>query len=116
MRRTAEFALAVKHMAASVVGFAVDFIVLHVAMRCGLEAAWARVVSLAAAVNVTFAVNGLVVFRGFASPRELARCWLTYVVTNAFGNLCNYWIFVTLVSLHHPVASAPAVALAAAAI
>jgi putative flippase GtrA len=84
-------------------------------MRGGLEPAWARVVSLACAVNATFVVNGLVVFRGLKSGREFARQWLTYVATNAFGNLCNYWIFVTLVSLHHPVASAPSVALCAAA-
>jgi putative flippase GtrA len=110
-----EARLAVRHMAASGVGFAVDFAVLHLAMRWGLEPAWARVASLACAVNATFLVNGLMVFRCLAAGRECLRQWLTYLAAGAFGNLCNYWIFVTLVSLHRPVLSVPSVALCAAA-
>lgn len=116
-RRTrVELRLAAKHIATSVGGFAVDFILLHLAMQGGLEAAWARVISLACAVNVTFVLNGHFVFGGFGSGRRVLRQWLTYVVTNGFGNLCNYWIFVTLVSLHHPIVSRPAAALGAAAL
>jgi len=111
-----ELALAAKHMAASVAGFAVDFGVLHLAMGLGLEPAWARVVSLGCAMNATFVLNGLFVFGGFASGHQAARQWLTYVAANGFGNLCNYWIFVTLVSLHHRVISTPALALCAAAL
>lgn len=115
-RTTSELGLAVRHAAASLVGFAVDFVVLHLAMRLGLEPAWARVVSLACAVNATFLVNGRLVFRCLGSGRTLLRQWATYLVTNAFGNLCNYWIFVTLVSLHHPFWSRPAFALCAASL
>lgn len=111
-----EALLAAKHVAASMAGFAVDFAVLHLAMRLGLEPAWARVISLACAMNATFVLNGLFVFGGLASGRRLLRQWLTYVVSNAFGNLCNYWIFVTLVSLHHPIVSLPSVALCVAAL
>jgi putative flippase GtrA len=114
-RASSEFILAAKHMAASTVGFAVDFVVLHLAMRAGLEPAWARVASLGTAVNVTFVLNAVFVFRCLGSGRSLVRQWLWYLASNAFGNLCNYWIFVTLVSLHHPVASLPTVALCAAA-
>jgi putative flippase GtrA len=111
-----EVVLAAKHIAVSAAGFAVDFALLHLAMRAGLEPAWARVISLACAVNVTFLLNGRFVFGCLGSGRELLRQWLTYVVTNGFGNLCNYWIFVTLVSLHHPVVSLPSVALLVAAL
>ena len=113
-RASAEFRLAAKHVAASATGFAVDFGVLHLATRLGLEPAWARVASLGTAVNVTFVLNAAFVFRGRGSGRSLARQWLWYLATNAFGNLCNYWIFVTLVSLHHPVVSLNSVALCAA--
>jgi putative flippase GtrA len=115
-RASSEIVLAAEHAAASMVGFAVDFLVLHLAMRSGLEAAWARVVSLACAVNVTFVVNAGFVFRPLGPGRGFGRRWLVYMASNAFGNLCNYWIFVTLVSLHHPVVSRPSVALFAAAI
>jgi putative flippase GtrA len=114
-RASSEFTLAAKHAAASSAGFVVDFIVLHVATGFGLEPAWARVVSLGTAVNVTFVLNAVFVFRRLATGRSLARQWLWYLASNAFGNLCNYWIFVTLVSLHHPVVSRPAVALCIAA-
>lgn len=116
-RRTRiEIGLAAKHVATSVAGFAVDFALLHLAMRSGLEAAWARVISLACAVNVTFLLNGRFVFGSFARGRQVLRQWLSYVVTNGFGNFCNYWIFVTLVSLHHPIVSRPSAALGLAAL
>jgi putative flippase GtrA len=111
----AELATAACHAAVSLAGFGVDFAVLHAAMSFGLEAAWARVISLACAVHVTFLLNSAFVFRCLRWERRLARRWGVYMATNAFGNLCNYWIFVTLVSLHHPALSRPAVALGLAA-
>lgn len=107
----AELAIAACHAAVSLVGFGVDFAVLHAAMSLGLEAAWARVISLACAVHVTFVLNGCFVFRCLRWERRLVRRWAAYMATNAFGNLANYWIFVTLVSLHHAVLSRPVVAL-----
>lgn len=111
-----EFALAVKHAAVSLVGFAVDAAILHALIASGLEPAWARVVSLACAMHVTFVINGRLVFRCLRRDRGLFRQWLAYLVTNAFGNLCNYWIFVTLVSLHRPWLSRPIAALALASL
>ena len=113
-RDCSEFTLALRHAAASAVGFAVDFMILHLAIGSGLEPAWARVVSLAGAVNTTFMVNGALVFQCLGSGRQLVRQWLAYLATNAFGNLCNYWIFVAMVSLHDPLVSRVNVALCAA--
>jgi hypothetical protein len=45
------------------------------------------------------------------TPKKLARQWAGYMVTNGFGNFCNYWIFVSLVSFHRPFVSNPYVAL-----
>lgn len=114
-RKGSEVRLAAKHVAASMVGFAVDFAVLHLALGAGLEPAWARVASLVCAMHVTFVANAVFVFRCLGTGRQLVRQWAAYMVSNAFGNLCNYWLFVTLVSLHHPVVSAPSVALCIAA-
>ena len=111
----AELATAACHAAVSLAGFGVDFAVLHAAMSFGLEPAWARVISLACAVHVTFLLNGAFVFRCLRWERRLVRRWGVYMATNAFGNLCNYWIFVTLVSLHHAILSRPVVALGLAA-
>jgi putative flippase GtrA len=111
-----ELAVAAQHAGVSLVGFAVDFGILHAAMRAGLEPAWARVVSLALAVQATFLLNTAYVFRCLRWEPRLARRWAAYMVSNGFGNLCNYWIFVTLVSLHHPPVSRPTVALCIAAL
>lgn len=107
----AEVVLAAKHVVVSVVGFAIDFVVLHLGIRYGLEPAWARVLSLGIAVNVTFGINRIFVFREFGPDRRIGRQWISYLISGAFGNLCNYWLFVTLVSLHHPRVSSPAVAI-----
>ena len=114
LRARAECVLAARHAAVSLVGFLVDYAVLHGMMRWGLEPAWARVVSLACAIHATFLLNGIYVFRCLRADRSLVRRWAAYLASNAFGNLCNYWIFVTLVSLHHAVLSRPGVALALA--
>ena len=102
-----EVRLAAKYTGVCLAGFAVDFAVLHLAMAAGLEPAWARVVSLALAMHVTFLINGLHVFGVLTPGREAVRQWAAYMATNGFGNLCNYWIFVTLVSLHWRIVSAP---------
>jgi putative flippase GtrA len=73
------------------------------------------VVSLACAMQVTFVLNGLHVFGGL-ERRYLPRQWLAYMASNGFGNFCNYWIFVTLVSLHWRVVSNHLFALAAGSV
>jgi putative flippase GtrA len=99
-----EASLAVKYWGASLVGFIADLCVLNLMIRLGLEPAWARVVSLLCAMHVTFLINGLRVFRQL-ERRLLLRQWTSYMACSGFGNFCNYWIFVTLVSTHWPVIS-----------
>lgn len=105
-----EAVLGFKFAGVSLLGFAMDFSLLHLLIRAGLEPAWARVVSLLYAMHVTFAINGLYVFMGL-DRACWGRQWASYMATNGFGNFCNYWIFVTLVSTHWPVISLPAVAI-----
>jgi putative flippase GtrA len=104
--------LTIKYGGVSLIGFLVDFAVLHLFIKLGLQPAWARVISLLCAMHVTFVLNGLHVFRQL-TWRDLPRQWASYMLCNGFGNMCNYWIFVTLVSLHWQVVSAPAFAVAA---
>jgi putative flippase GtrA len=77
-------------------------------MRLG--PAWARLISLSLAMQVTFAINRTHVFR-FRGREGLPRQWCAYMATNGIGNFCNYWIFVTLSSLHGRMVSEPFVAL-----
>ena len=99
----------------SVLGFAVDAAVLHLLMEAGATPAWARVASLLCAMQVTFLINGLVVFRCLDLARPW-RQWAGYMLAHGFGNVCNYWIFVTLVSLHRLPWSTPLAALAVASV
>jgi len=104
---------ALLYCAVSLVGFVVDAIILRVGLSFGTPA-WVRVISLICAMQVTFTLNGLMVFRTL-TWRRLPRQWSSYMLTNGFGNFCNYWIFVTLVSLHWRIISDPMVALCAGA-
>ncbi len=110
-----EAVLGLKYASVSLLGFATDFGLLHLLIRAGLEPAWARLVSLAVAMHVTFAINGLYVFMGLGQTCWRKQ-WVSYMATNAFGNFCNYWIFVTLVSTHWPIISVPAFAISVGAI
>jgi putative flippase GtrA len=105
-----EGALGLKHVAVSLSGFAVDAVLLQLLMAAGLEPAWSRVVSLALAMQVTFALNGVLVFKTLPGSGAL-RQWARYMAANGLGNLCNYWVFVTLVSTHWPLIAAPMAAL-----
>jgi putative flippase GtrA len=108
-----EMKLAVKFAAVSLLGFAVDAGLLQLGTTLGLQAAWARLISLICAMQVTFAINSMHVFR--ERDRDLPQQWTRYMLSNGFGNFCNYWIFVTLVSLHWAIASNHLVALCCAA-
>ncbi|MBV9509131.1 MAG: GtrA family protein [Caulobacteraceae bacterium] len=105
--------LLAKYAGVSLVGFAADACLLRLGTALGLEPAWARVISLSCAMQVTFLLNGLHVFRALRLAL-LPRQWAGYMATNAFGNFCNYWIFVTMVSTHWPVVSNHMAALATA--
>lgn len=110
-RETAQEAgLAIKFAAVGLVGLAVDAILLKAGLALHLGAAWARLISLTLAMQVTFAINRTHVFRG-CEHEGLLRQWCAYMATNGLGNFCNYWIFVTLSSLHGRLVSEPFVAL-----
>ncbi len=63
-------------------------------------------------MQVTFLVNGLLVFRCLDQSRPW-RQWGGYMTANGIGDLCNYWAFVTLISTHWPVVSTPLFGIAA---
>jgi putative flippase GtrA len=88
-----------KYCFASICGFLTDLAVLKAGVAMGLPPAWARVISLTTAMQVTFLINGLVIFRCL-EWRRLHRQWSGYMAMNAFGNLCNFLVFTTLLSLH----------------
>jgi putative flippase GtrA len=106
-----ELRLALSFGGVGLIGFCVDALLLHAGLELGLAAWAARIISLTCAMQTTFTVNGLVVFRSLDRQR-LPRQWLAYMLSNGFGNFCNYWIFLTLVSLHRPVVSNHYLALA----
>jgi putative flippase GtrA len=107
-----EARLALTFGAVGLVGFCVDAALLHLGLELGLPAWAARVISLFFAMQATFMINGLHVFRSL-DPTRLVRQWSGYMLANGFGNFCNYWIFLTLISLHWPVVSNRYLALAA---
>jgi putative flippase GtrA len=96
-----EARLALSFGGVGMIGFCVDAAALHFGLMLGLAAWSARIVSLFLAMQATFTINGLFVFRSFERGR-IERQWIGYMLANGFGNFCNYWIFLTLVSTHWP--------------
>jgi len=107
-----ELTAALKFGAVGCLGFITDATLLKLGIHFGLEPAWARVISLLSAMQVTFLVNGLLVFRCLDRHR-LPQQWLSYMLSGGLGNLANYFIFVAFVSSRWPVISDHMVALAA---
>jgi putative flippase GtrA len=105
-----ELRLALCFGGVGLVGLCIDAGLLRLGLGLGLAAWVARIISLSVAMQATFAINGLGVFRSLERAR-LLRQWSGYMMTNGFGNFCNYWIFLTLVSTHWPVMSNHYVAL-----
>jgi putative flippase GtrA len=99
-----EARLALTFGGVGMIGFCVDAAALHVGLGAGLPAWGARLISLFLAMQATFLINGLHVFRSLDRAR-LPRQWAGYMLANGFGNFCNYWIFITLVSLHWAIVS-----------
>jgi putative flippase GtrA len=95
-----EHGITFKYSMASICGFVTDLVVLKISIKAGLPPAWARVLSLTTAMQVTFLINGLLIFRCL-ERRKLHLQWGGYMLTNAFGNLCNYLTFTTLLSFHN---------------
>ncbi len=98
------------HISVSLVGFALDAILLTTSLGSGLHAPVARLISLFWAMQATFVLNGLFVFRNL-TPKVVPMQWVRYMACNGAGNLVNYLIFVWLVATREPVVSNHYVAL-----
>jgi putative flippase GtrA len=96
-----EWLTAAKFGAVGCIGFLTDITVFRLGLIGGLSPLAARVISLACAMQVTFLINGLLVFRSLTRGSAL-RHWLTYMSTNGVGNLCNYLIFAGLILTRWP--------------
>lgn len=99
----------------ALIGFAVSALILHLGLEAGLRPWVARLIALLCAMHVTFLINGRFVFRAITRKRFFAQ-WGAYAANSAFGNFCNYWVFVTLESTHRPVIGETYVALLAGSI
>jgi putative flippase GtrA len=99
-----EAGFAAKFALAGLAGFAVDAGVLHLGLSSGLPPATARAISIVSAMQITFLINGLLIFKCLTRGTVL-RHWASYMATSGFGNFCSYMIFITLTSLHGSVLS-----------
>jgi putative flippase GtrA len=99
-----EILTAAKFGGVGCLGFLTDITVLRLGLVIGLSPLTARLISLACAMQVTFLVNGLIVFRCLR-PDTALRQWLSYMSSNGVGNLCNYFIFAGLVLSRWPLVS-----------
>ena len=102
------------HVVVSLIGFAVDAVLLTTSLGSGLHAPVARLISLFCAMQTTFVLNGLFVFRTL-TLKGLPHQWARYMACNGAGNLVNYLLFVGLLATRSPVVSNHYVALSIAA-
>jgi putative flippase GtrA len=112
-RRSDAFLLA-GFVGVGAVGFMTDAGLLATGIALGLSPIVARGISVVVALQLTFLLNGLLVFRSL-TPAALAGQWLAYMVSNGLGAACNYAIFVTLTVSRIPWLSDRAPAFVAAA-
>jgi putative flippase GtrA len=108
-----EILTVLKYSGVSLAGFVTDFVLLKIGLGFGLEPAYARVISLITAMQVTFFLNGFLVFRRLHHRRRAVRQWVRYMLTNAVGNGANYFVYLAFVSSRLPVISHHIVALSA---
>ncbi len=99
-----EVGLAIKFGAVGLVGLLIDAALFRAGVAAHAPAAASRAVSLFFAMQATFTINGLHVFRCL-TRQKVAGQWLGYMAGSSTGNLCNYLIFLMLVSLRQPVVS-----------
>ena len=102
------------HATVSMLGFALDAVLLTTSMASGLSAPVSRLISLFWAMQATFVLNGVFVFRQL-TLKGLPAQWGRYMACNGAGNLINYLLFVWFVSLKAPLVSNHYVALCLAA-
>lgn len=76
------------------VGFLTDALVLEAVVRLGMQPVFARLISMAAALCVTYGLHRLITFqvRHSTSWNE----WLRFLMWNGAGALLNYGIFLTM--------------------
>jgi putative flippase GtrA len=100
-----EAVTALKFAAVGGLGFLTDISVLHLCLRSlHLTPFEGRAISLACAMQVTFMINGLLVFRCLTTA-TCGRQWLAYMGSNGVGNLINYVVFAGLVASRLPAVS-----------
>jgi putative flippase GtrA len=92
------------HVSVSLAGFVLDAIVLTTSIGSGLHPDIARLISLFWAMQATFVLNGLFVFRKL-KLKTLPGQWVRYMACNGVGNLLNYLVFVALVATGWPMVS-----------
>jgi putative flippase GtrA len=110
-----EAAIIQGHIVVSLAGFAIDAALLTTSIGSGLSAPVARLISLFWAMQATFALNGLYVFRRLRLA-DWPGQWTRYMASNGLGNIANYAIFVALVAGGAPVVSERYVALSIGAL
>ncbi len=98
------------HIIVSLAGFAIDAALLHVGLVSGLSAAASRAISLFWAMQATFALNGLYVFRRLKAE-DWPGQWVRYMTSNGVGAAVNYLGFVALLASREPTLSRHYVAL-----
>jgi putative flippase GtrA len=96
--------LTLKYCAVSFFGLAVNIALLRLLTGAGLRPAFAQALSLLSAVQATFWLNAMIVFRNM-DRRRWYRHWLAYMGASGLGLICNFLTFTTLLSLHRPVVS-----------
>jgi putative flippase GtrA len=99
---------------ASLIGFVFSAATMHLGLAAGLRGWAARLIALLVAMHVTFLLNGRFTFNALSRERFLPL-WAAYVANSAFGNTCNYLVFLTLRSTHRPLVSDADVAFVAGA-
>jgi putative flippase GtrA len=92
------------HISVSLIGFAIDAVLLTTTIGSGVDAAGARLISLFWAMQTTFVLNGIWVF-GNLTLKSLPGQWARYMLCNGAGNVLNYLVFVALVATGAPVVS-----------
>jgi putative flippase GtrA len=103
-------------IAVGVLGFVTDAGLLAAGLAAGLSPVVARAIPVSVALQVTFLLNGVLVFRRL-NRGLFVRQWMTYMAANVFGAGCNYVIFIALLASPLPLVSdrAPAFIVAAVA-
>lgn len=108
-----ELTLFLKFGVVGAAGFVADALALQAGLALGQPAQLARIGSILIAMQATFALNDAFVFRGHRR-RPLPQRWVGFMAANAFGALCSYLVFVTLLQTGLPLISEPLLALAVA--